>query len=99
MTKKKLWAAVGVLAVVVLLACRWMGRAPTEADDPNHSESGANVTEAAIIRVERRALGNTLTIAGEFKPFQNVEVHAKVAGYIRIIKRTSKVPTPNTNIA
>jgi RND family efflux transporter MFP subunit len=85
MAKKKLWAAVGVLAVVVLLICRWMGRAPTEADDPNHSESGANITEAAIVRVERRALGNTLTIAGEFKPFQDVEVHAKVAGYIRVI--------------
>src|ERR1700732_4736046 len=26
-----------------------------------------------------------LTIAGEFKPFQDVEVHAKVAGYIRTI--------------
>ena len=71
MAKKKLWAAVGVLAVVVLLICRWMGRAPTEADDPNHSESGANIAEAAIVRVEQRALGNTLTIAGEFKPFQD----------------------------
>jgi len=28
---------------------------------------------------------NTLTIAGEFKPFQDVDVHAKVAGYIKKI--------------
>ena len=41
--------------------------------------------QAAVVRVERRQLGNTLTIAGEFKPFQDVEVHAKVAGYIRKI--------------
>jgi RND family efflux transporter MFP subunit len=85
MTNKKLWIAIGILAVVVLLAWRWMGRAPSEADDPNHPESGANIPEAAVVRVERRALGNTLTIAGEFKPFQDVEVHAKVAGYIRNI--------------
>ena len=62
-----------------------MGRAPSEADDPNHPESGVNIPEAAVVTVERRPLGNTLTIAGEFKPFQDVEVHAKVAGYIRNI--------------
>jgi RND family efflux transporter MFP subunit len=85
MTKKKVWIALGILVVVFLLAWRWMGRTSSEADDPHHPESGVNVPEAAIVRVERRALGNTLTIAGEFKPFQDVEVHAKVAGYIRNI--------------
>jgi RND family efflux transporter MFP subunit len=85
MTKKKLWIALGILAVAFLLAWRWIGRAPSEADDPNHPETGVNILEAAVVRVERRPLGNTLTIAGEFKPFQDVEVHAKVAGYIRNI--------------
>jgi RND family efflux transporter MFP subunit len=85
MTKKKVWIALGILVVVFLLAWRWMGRTSSEADDPHHPESGVNIPEAAIVRVERRALGNTLTIAGEFKPFQDVEVHAKVAGYIRNI--------------
>ena len=85
MTKKKMWITVGILAAAVLLARGWAGRTPSEADDPNHSERAANIPEAAVVRVERRALGNTLTIAGEFKPFQDVEVHAKVAGYIRNI--------------
>jgi RND family efflux transporter MFP subunit len=85
MTKKKMWITVGILAAVILLVWRWMGRTPSEADDPNHSESGVGIPEAAVVRVELRALGNTLTIAGEFKPFQDVEVHAKVAGYIRNI--------------
>jgi RND family efflux transporter MFP subunit len=85
MTKKKVWIALGILAVVFFLAWRWIGRAPSEADDPNHPETGVNIPEAAVVRVERRPLGNTLTIAGEFKPFQDVEVHAKVAGYIRNI--------------
>jgi RND family efflux transporter MFP subunit len=85
MTKKRMWITVGILAAVIFLAWRWMGRTPSEADDPNHPESGASIPEAAVVRVQRRALGNTLTIAGEFKPFQDVEVHAKVAGYIRNI--------------
>jgi RND family efflux transporter MFP subunit len=85
MTNKKVWIALGILAVVFLLAWRWIGRSLREADDPNHPETGVNLPEAAVVRVERRPLGNTLTIAGEFKPFQDVEVHAKVAGYIRNI--------------
>jgi multidrug efflux pump subunit AcrA (membrane-fusion protein) len=85
MTKKTLWIAGVVMAVFALLAWRWMGRTPSEPADPDHSERRSVVTQAAVVRVERRALGNTLTIAGEFKPFQDVEVHAKVAGYIRNI--------------
>src|SRR6202047_530514 len=85
MTKKKVGIALGILAVVFLLAWRWMGRTSSEVDDPNHPESGVSIPETAVVRVERRALGNTLTLAGEFKPFQDVEVHAKVAGYIRNI--------------
>jgi len=85
MNKKRLWIALASLAVVVLLAGRWMSRAPSEADDPDYQENGASIPEAAIVRVAPRPLGNTLTIAGEFKPLQDAEVHAKVAGYIRNI--------------
>lgn len=49
------------------------------------SGSGAPVAAAAVARVERSNLGSTLTVAGEFKAFQDVDVHAKVAGYIRAI--------------
>jgi RND family efflux transporter MFP subunit len=37
------------------------------------------------VRVERTPLSNRLEVAGEFLPFQEVEIHAKVAGYIRKI--------------
>jgi RND family efflux transporter MFP subunit len=85
MSKKGLWITVVALAVAALIAWLWTGRAKSEGDDPEAAASGATVPEAAVVRVERRALGNSLTIAGEFKPFQDVEVHAKVAGYIRAI--------------
>jgi RND family efflux transporter MFP subunit len=40
---------------------------------------------AAVALVHRAPLSSTLTLSGEFRPFQEVEVHAKVAGYIRVI--------------
>lgn len=40
---------------------------------------------AAITVVKRSPISKHLTVAGEFIPFQEVELHAKVAGYIRHI--------------
>jgi multidrug efflux pump subunit AcrA (membrane-fusion protein) len=37
------------------------------------------------VKVRRAPLSNTLSIAGEFLPYQEVELHAKVAGYIKNI--------------
>ncbi len=68
-----------------VLIWRWTVHTPSNADNPNHSLVAAGEIPAAVTRVERRSLDNTLTIAGEFKPFQDVDVHAKVAGYIRKI--------------
>jgi RND family efflux transporter MFP subunit len=85
MKNKSLWIAAGAFVVVALLAWRWLGRGPTEADDQNHPLVTSVDTVAAVARAERHNVGNTLTIAGEFKPFQDVDVHAKVAGYIKKI--------------
>ncbi len=40
---------------------------------------------AAVAVVKRETIANSLSIAGQFIPYQNVELHAKVAGYIRHI--------------
>ncbi len=85
MTRKKLWIAVAALFVIVILVLRWIGRAPTEADDQNRPLVTSAESVAAVAHAERRSVGTTLTIAGEFKPFQDVDVHAKVAGYIKVI--------------
>jgi RND family efflux transporter MFP subunit len=85
MTQKKLWIIAAALAGAALLGWLVFGRTRTEADDPSHQGQVNGDTPAAVARVERHNLGNTLTIAGEFKAFQDVDVHAKVAGYIRKI--------------
>lgn len=83
MTKKRLWIGFAGIAVVVFLAWRWISHTSTEADGQNPAI--ADVAPAAVARVERRSVGDTLALSGEFKPFQDVDVHAKVAGYIRNI--------------
>jgi RND family efflux transporter MFP subunit len=45
----------------------------------------APVATASIAPVARGDLSSTLTVAGEFQPYQEVELHAKVSGYIQRI--------------
>ncbi len=40
---------------------------------------------APVVPASRSALANKLTVAGVFLPYQEVELHARVAGYIRSI--------------
>lgn len=40
---------------------------------------------APVVSASRATLANSLIVAGEFLPYQEVELHAKVAGYIRSI--------------
>ncbi|HEY4358367.1 MAG TPA: efflux RND transporter periplasmic adaptor subunit [Acidobacteriaceae bacterium] len=48
--------------------------------------SPASQTRVAPVAIaNREPLANTLRVAGEFLPFQEIELHAKVAGYIRHI--------------
>jgi RND family efflux transporter MFP subunit len=84
MTRNNLILGVALLAAG-LIGWRWLSRGAMEADDPSHSAASSGSASAAVARAERRSVGSTLTIAGEFKPFQDVDVHAKVAGYIRTI--------------
>jgi len=85
MTRKKIGILFIFLVVLGLLAWRWAGHSASQADDPDHPVTGPEEVTAAVARVERRTIANSLKIAGEFKPFQDVDVHAKVAGYIKVI--------------
>src|SRR4029077_3810383 len=85
MTVKKSIIAGVILAALCLLGWFWMSRGSSEADDPKKAVAGAGDVTAAVAVVDRRAITNTLTISGEFRPFQDVDVHAKVAGYIKVI--------------
>jgi RND family efflux transporter MFP subunit len=49
-----------------------------------HSDAAALPT-VAVAKVQRTDLSRALVLAAEFRPFQEVEVHAKVAGYVKKI--------------
>ena len=83
MRRKKLIWILAAVVVIGVSASKWLAHSATEADDAEHPAGDAVV--AAVARVQRGPIDNTLTIAGEFKPFQDVDVHAKVAGYIKKI--------------
>src|SRR5262245_28327121 len=54
----------------------------------SNSKALAASTETPIVavsRIEQGTVAERLTIAAEFKPFQEIDVHAKVAGYVKAI--------------
>ncbi len=74
----------GVAALAVMIALTLLMKHPfgdaraKEADQPAQRL-------APVVLVTRGALENVISLSGEFRPFQQVDVHAKVAGYIRHI--------------
>jgi RND family efflux transporter MFP subunit len=63
------------LSVVFLAAC---GTATT----PDKVDA-ANAPRVAVVPVTRQNISTTLQIASEFQPFQEIDVYAKVSGYIQ----------------
>ncbi|HEY4877704.1 MAG TPA: efflux RND transporter periplasmic adaptor subunit [Candidatus Acidoferrales bacterium] len=63
-----------LVAGVLTYAC---GGAKKQAEDP------ANAPHVAVVKVARQNLTSTLEIASELQPFQEIDVYAKVAGYIQ----------------
>jgi len=80
--KHALLVAGGALACVAIGA---LVLRRVQADPARESGSANAAPRAAIALVKREAVSNTLSIAGEFTPYQEVELHAKVSGYIRKI--------------
>ena len=83
MTVKKnlITAALAVAGVVLFWGI--FRHSKSEADVPNYSEHGNGDPVAAVVRAGRGTLGTPLNLAGGFKPFQEVDLHAKIAGYIK----------------
>ncbi|HXO05659.1 MAG TPA: efflux RND transporter periplasmic adaptor subunit [Candidatus Sulfotelmatobacter sp.] len=64
----------------VLLVTMWVAAC---ADRKKLEDDPANAPHAAVVKVSRQDLTSTLEIASELQPFQEIDVYAKVAGYIQ----------------
>ncbi len=73
------------LLIAVLVAKRARAGSPGGSSAGETSADNEHIPYAAVAAVKRETIANSLSIAGQFIPYQNVELHAKVAGYIRNI--------------
>ena len=71
--------ALAVVSAITLLMKRSLGDANADGADKPAQRL------APVVLATRAPLENVITLTGEFRPFQQVDVHAKVAGYIRHI--------------
>jgi RND family efflux transporter MFP subunit len=78
LTRKRVIVASIAVTASMLLLLLYGHKAKANQDDPQ-------IRPAAVALAQRRPLSNSVTLSGEFRPFQEVDVHAKVAGYIRVI--------------
>jgi RND family efflux transporter MFP subunit len=85
MSKKSKLVIAGLLFFGLIALWAGWHHGKTEADESDSTTAGAGEVTAAVARVQRGTIAQSLTIAGAFKPFQDVDVHAKVAGYIKKI--------------
>jgi RND family efflux transporter MFP subunit len=78
MSRKRTYLIAAVCcAILVILLVIWLR--------PHQQAPKAQPRAAAVTTVTHQNLASSLTVAGQFEPYQDVDLHAKVSGYIRHI--------------
>jgi multidrug efflux pump subunit AcrA (membrane-fusion protein) len=67
-------AVLTLCAAVAIIACR--------AGSPSSASNATAIPTAKVIAAQRGNISEVLTLAGQFQPFQVVDVHPKVSGYM-----------------
>src|ERR1700753_4508912 len=73
----------------LLVACVVLGCAAClvfRSGGKEHVEAAPEPAAARLAMVERGSVSHVLALAGQFQPYQVVDVHPKVSGFIRSIK-------------
>ncbi len=83
LARKWLLVPAGMLVLLGVAAC---SRSTTNAaGSATHTEAVGDVPTVAVTRVVREDLSKSVDLTAEFLPWQDVEIHAKVAGYVKQI--------------
>ncbi|HTF61784.1 MAG TPA: biotin/lipoyl-binding protein, partial [Edaphobacter sp.] len=80
MNKRSSLVFTGTTVLAALLSLGFVGCSGTTSQ-----AKAAETSAASVARVARENLSSTLTVAGQFQPYQEVDLHAKVSGYVRHI--------------
>ncbi len=75
------WAASGAASLLLLLAGCRSAPQPTAAAAPPDA-----VPTVPVLTVERGAIANRIEVTGQFRPWQEADLYAKVAGYLHEIR-------------
>lgn len=80
--RSSLFSIAAVIVAVLLILGFWFSHRSRTEPTAVDAES---IPTASVAPVVRGAISHSLSLAGEFQPYQVVDVHAKVSGYIRHI--------------
>jgi RND family efflux transporter MFP subunit len=80
MQPKHIGILLGVLAVVAVV---WLATSERKVNAKQTGDDSARTVAVALVK--RSPIVDSLTLSGAFRPYQQVDVHAKVAGFIRKI--------------
>ncbi len=82
-TRQRGWGwSVAVVAGVLLVPALGCGAPATAPSASSASGDAATLPPVAVTRVTRADLTENLVVEAEFRPYQEVAVHAKVAGFL-----------------
>jgi RND family efflux transporter MFP subunit len=81
MRRARLFSGLGVVCLALPLSFFSSCSRPGKARAANETD----LPSAAVVSPTRENLASTLKVAGQFEPYQEVDLHAKVSGYIRRI--------------
>jgi len=84
-SRKFVITAALTLCLLFALLAVWHARAGSSVEAGLVHPDAGHLPYVAVAPVKRETIANSLSIAGQFIPYQNVDLHAKVAGYIRTI--------------
>ena len=78
--QRKSWCTIGPLLTLPLLlsACSTLKKVES-------SDKALDKVKVAVAKVTREDLSRQLELAAEFRPYQEIRVHAKIAGFVKEI--------------
>jgi multidrug efflux pump subunit AcrA (membrane-fusion protein) len=76
MYSRCIWSSVAVSSVVLAFLCGCNHSDPKQTPPPR---------TVAVAVAQRGSISHLLSVAGQFEPYQVVDVHAKVSGYVQNI--------------
>ena len=80
-----MWKRFSFLLLAGLASVAALGAVACGSKATGSKAQAAEVPSASVAAVTRGSIVHTLNLAGQFQPYQVVDVHAKVSGYIRAI--------------